>query len=233
MAPLDFIIVQHEEHTTPGSTILWLEKNRLKYRVLRPDCGDVFPDPSLQTAVVICGGIPNVDEDQQFPWLVAEKRWIAEIVKRQIPVVGLCLGAQLLAHVMGTRVFKSPDWEYGWQSVDFTSEFRQWSGVLDCQQRKVFQCHGYQFHLPAGMTSLGSSQATSCQGFYKNRSVLAFQFHPEVDAQWIKLCVEATKRIGPYCEPIENISNSTHQFLEANQVWYFGMLNRFFGINSV
>lgn len=228
MNPLPYIVVQHEDCTTPGSTLAWLKQNQLSHQIIRPDNGDTFPAVDASLRVIVCGGIPNVDQESKFPWLTAEKKWLRELIQQNVPTVGLCLGAQLIADVMGARVFKSKDWEYGWQPLKFTPAFSEWKTSEKSSERFVFQCHGYQFDQPVGTRSLGHSAPTACQGFFKDKSLLAFQFHPEADQDWINRCVEVSKPTGAYCEPISDIPASTLKNLQANQLWFFSLLDHFF-----
>lgn len=223
-----YIVVQHEDCTTPGSTLLWLQQNQFEYKVIRPDLGDSFPKVESSLRVIICGGIPNVDQDESFPWLVKEKKWIGELIKNEVPLLGLCLGAQLMAVELGARVFRAQEWEYGWQPLKLSEDFARWMGGESASQRSVFQCHGYQFELPIALKSLGSSEPGPCQGFFKGKSIFAVQFHPEVNQNWIDLCVKTLKPEGRFCETVDKISKSTHVYLADNQSWYFSILNRFF-----
>lgn len=226
--PKNFLIIQHEDATTPGSTISWLQKNGFSYTITRVDQGETLPKDLFDLGgVIICGGTQNTDQESEFPWLKKEKDFIKLCVSKNIPTLGLCLGAQLLAEVLNAKVFKADKWEYGWQDIFFSKEVSaKWASVFNTH-RKVFQAHGYRFNLPQGFHPLATSPSCEFQGFYSD-DILAFQFHPEVDLNWIQLSLQGFVPNGEYCQNPLEISASNSIYLDSNQLWYFEILNKFF-----
>lgn len=222
------LILQHEEVTPAGSSLKWLEKNQFPYEIIRVDKkAHMLELTSEVSGVIICGGTQNVDQEMEFPWLKKEKTFISECLSKKIPTLGLCLGAQLIADVSGARVFKAEKWEYGWQEIQPASHVSTTWKDLFSEPRKVFQAHGYRFELPKGYHSLASSPACEFQGFYADQ-ILGFQFHPEVDTEWIQLGIKGFVPTGEFCQTPQEIVKDNSLFLQKNEDWYFQILNRFF-----
>ena len=131
--------------------------------------------------LIVMGGEMGVYDDDQYPWLVEEKRAIREAIDHGKVVVGICLGAQLIASVLGARVQLSSKKEIGWFDVDLTREgkkhplFDGFSGRM-----KVFQWHGDAFDIPDGAIHMASSEASPNQAFIFGENVLGLQFHFEI-----------------------------------------------------
>lgn len=218
-----FLIIQHEDVTPSGSTITWLDKNHFSYEIIPAATVLNYPTLDKNHQIIICGGTQNVDQEAQYPWLKKEKKFIASAIKNKNKVLGLCLGAQLIAEVMGAQVFKAAQWEFGWQEIHFdfcnNHHFEN--------SRHVFQAHGYQFTLPIGTSRIAHSEACPNQGF-SNDYTLAFQFHPEVDQTWIDLCLKGEEVTGKFCQSFANIRLDTPKKLQNNISWYFSILDSFF-----
>lgn len=226
-----FLIIQHQDITSPGSTIKWLQKNNLLFEIIRIDKSSTLPDqlkPSI-SGVIICGGTQNVDQESQFPWLKIEKAFINNCLSNKIPILGLCLGAQLIAEVLKANVIKAEKWEYGWQEIQFNPELKahpRWKNLFT-GPKKVFQAHGYRFELPQGYTSIASSSACAFQGFFSDY-VLGFQFHPEADSAWIEESLNGFVPGGEFCQSRQEVHNDNPSFLKNNESWYFEILDLFF-----
>jgi GMP synthase-like glutamine amidotransferase len=139
-----------------------------------------LPSPDELDWLVIMGGPMNIYEEERYPWLSAEKRFIARAVEAGKTVLGICLGAQLIADVLGAAVVKGPHPEIGWFPVikDPAADHTGLGRVLPARF-DAFHWHGDTFALPEGAVPLGRSEACACQGFIYNERVLALQFHLE------------------------------------------------------
>jgi GMP synthase-like glutamine amidotransferase len=126
--------------------------------------------------LVIMGGPMSVNDEDELTWLVQEKQFIRDAIMKGKSVLGICLGAQLIASAMGARVYQNTFKEIGWfpiQGVSSTDNFRFPPSV------QVFHWHGEAFDLPSGAILLASSEGCKNQAFQIGRSVIGLQFHLE------------------------------------------------------
>jgi GMP synthase (glutamine-hydrolysing) len=128
----------------------------------------------------------GVYEADKYKHIRVEMRLIEEALKKEIPVLGICLGAQLLAHVLGSEVRKNPEKEIGWYDLDLTD-----SGLKDPlfthfkPTEKVFQLHGDTFDIPKSTLHLATSATCPSQAFKYGEKVYGLQFHLEADEPMI------------------------------------------------
>ena len=150
----------------------------------------VFPQPEDVDCLVILGGPMSAWDDDKYPWLVIEKRLLRTFVDAEKPVLGICLGAQLLAGVLGARTYSGPCPEIGWFSVTASERAHEHPvGALLPERFETFLWHGDTFDLPDGALGIAGSTAFANQAFIWNR-VLALQFHLEVRPDWVGRLVQ-------------------------------------------
>jgi GMP synthase (glutamine-hydrolysing) len=142
----------------------------------RQDPGDLL---------VVLGGPIGAYDERDYPFLVDEMKLIERSLKKGVPVIGICLGSQLAARVLGARVYPGKAKEIGWNEVSLTQEGRL--SPLGCDGGvagvKVLHWHGDTFDLPANAERLAETPVTSNQAFSMGKSLLALQFHLEVTAR--------------------------------------------------
>lgn len=144
------------------------------------------PDVSRYQALIVLGGPQMPDESDRYPHLRVEMRCIEVALERDIPVLGICLGAQLLAHTLGAAVRPMDEWEIGWHHIEPTREASgdpMFSALT--RPHPVFHWHGYTFDLPAGATHLARSDACENQAFRYGRQAVGLQCHLELDERLI------------------------------------------------
>lgn len=150
---------------------------------------DPHQRPSLDryTALIVLGGPMNADQIETYPNLVTEVDVIREAVDAGMSVLGICLGAQLLATALGGRVTRNAEREIGWFDVRLTEAGRK-DPVMSSFERtqRVFQWHEDGITLPVGVEHLASSPASDVQAFRYGEHVYGFQFHLEVDASLVE-----------------------------------------------
>ena len=143
---------------------------------------DAQPSVDGYHGLIVLGGPMNVDQTDAHPHLEAEVRAIHQAIERDIPVLGICLGAQLIAKALGSSVRPNPQKEIGWYDVAVSDEgsrdplFSHFS-----QSEKLFQWHGDTFAIPEGAVHLASSETCANQAFRYGDKVYGLQFHLEVD----------------------------------------------------
>lgn len=151
----------------------------LDVHTVKPFAGQGLPGHDEVAGAVVMGGPMNVDEVERFPALVAEREWLAEATRRRIPVLGVCLGAQLLARALGAEVRPGEGPEIGFAPVEVSDPDDPVLGGL-APSTDVLHWHGDVFDLPDGAQLLASSAQTECQAF-RAGNAWGVLFHPEAD----------------------------------------------------
>lgn len=147
----------------------------------------VRPALDKYAALIVLGGPMNTDQIDHYPNLVTEVDIIREALDQDMSVLGICLGAQLLAKALGGRVHRNAVREIGWYDVELTSNGRT-DPVLStfAARQEVFQWHEDGIELPPGTVHLARSPASSVQAFRHGEHAYGFQFHLEVDSSLIE-----------------------------------------------
>jgi GMP synthase (glutamine-hydrolysing) len=137
-------------------------------------------------AVLVFGGAMHADQDDRHPWLRQENLFLQRLLDRHVPVLGVCLGAQLLAQAAAAPVGLSSEPEVGWFEIELTAEGRDDPVLGSLPSRfEAFQWHFYTHGLPAGAVELARSRVCT-QAFRLGESAWGVQFHPEVTAEQIE-----------------------------------------------
>ncbi len=167
--------------------------------------GTPLPDPASVDLAVITGGPMSIHDEMEFPWLVEEKKWISELLKRETPVLGICLGAQLIADVMGATVAPMGHKEIGWFPLTSTPEASTVPFASTLQDGlHVLHWHGDQFDIPSGGIRLWQSERCPHQGFTAG-SALGLQFHLELDSETLgNLIDHARNELEPDTDGIQS-----------------------------
>jgi GMP synthase-like glutamine amidotransferase len=160
-------VLQHHRTEGAGQIAVWARRAGVELAVYRADLEDL-PEPGLAPCVLL-GGPWNVNEPPA--WMCREQNWLALHLACGAPVLGICLGSQLLAQALGGSVTRMPSPETGWTTVDFT----------DGRRREFLQWHEDAFTLPPG-AELIASTASCAQMFRTSGGHAGIQFHPEWDA---------------------------------------------------
>lgn len=175
------LAIVHEDHAGPG---VFGEAIRERGEVLEewmvPTVAEPPRDPLSYDAVLVLGGAVNVDEGDEHPWLHAERALLGELLERQVPLLGLCLGSQMVAQAAGAVPRRAPRPEIGWHTVELTEAGGDdpLLGPLG-PSFEAFQWHSYEFPLPPGAVALARSEVC-LQGARIGEAAWAIQFHPEV-----------------------------------------------------
>ena len=178
--------IQHVPFESLGALENWVHKPGNKVTSTRLYEDTKLPFVELFDVLIILGGPMSVHDEDRYRFLVAEKVLIKRALEKGKKVIGICLGAQLIAEVMGGHVSLNTEQEIGWFPVSLSEAalnhpcFKDVSHTID-----AFHWHGEFFSIPEHCTPIGKSEACSTQGFIWKNQALALQFHLEITAQGI------------------------------------------------
>jgi GMP synthase (glutamine-hydrolysing) len=185
------LAIVHQRNAGPGVFGEEIEAKGVELRTWRPAEGEPAPsDIHDHEAVITFGGAMHVDEEDRHPWLAAEKAVLRELVAAGVPILGVCLGSQLVAEAAGALPRRAREPEIGWREVELTPEAADdpLLGALP-PRFDAFQWHSYEAPLPPGAVALAHSPL-SLQAYRIADNAWGIQFHAEVGAtdaqEWIR-----------------------------------------------
>jgi len=210
------LVVQHFACETIGTIELALRSQGLSFRYIRVHQGDAVPAHLGDAAgLIVMGGPMSVYDHGRLPHLGQEMRLVESALELGRPVLGVCLGSQLLAHVLGARVYPGQFKEIGWHSVKISPAAKHdvtWAAVPG--QFFGFHWHGDAFDLPSGATLLASSVLTPHQAFRFGASAYGILFHMEVTAPQIdELAAAFPDELHQVGASVEELRESTRRHL--------------------
>ncbi len=214
--------LQHAQGEGPGEIANWAAGNGHSLTGTHWYRGDAAPDPKSIDFLVIMGGGMNINQHRDYPWLVPEKALIAEVIAREKPVLGICLGAQLIADVIGGKVFQSPEYEIGWHPIRTLEIIRDHPLFAHVPAEfTALHWHGDTFSLPPEATVLASSDACPNQAFICRDNIVGLQFHAEVRPEDVRFFVQgetAPLPEGKYVQSFEQILAGDHYIPKVHQL---------------
>ncbi len=149
--------------------------------------GEALPAVQEIDALAVMGGPMNVYQYRDHPWLLDEKRFIERAIEAGVPTIGVCLGAQLIADVLGAKVYQNPQVEIGWFELQTVAKPSSEGLLRDLPEHfMAFHWHGDTFDIPSGAAHLARSEACRNQAFQYDRHVVGLQFHLEYSARSIE-----------------------------------------------
>jgi GMP synthase-like glutamine amidotransferase len=183
-------VLQHVPFEGLGSIEAWLSERGAAVHTTRFYQSPALPDPRSLDLVIVMGGPMSVNDEREHPWLKQEKAFVREAADRGAAVLGVCLGAQMIASAWGARVFANAHREIGWFPVQAVAT--DGDAFRFPTQATVFHWHGETFDLPPGAVQLASSAGCENQAFQIGSNVIGLQFHleatPETAHQLIRHC---------------------------------------------
>jgi len=170
--------MQHVPFEGLGSIETWLTKTGYQISATRLFESEALPAVHDIDLLVIMGGPMSVNDESAYPWLIVEKEFIRDAIHAGKTVLGICLGAQLIATALGARVYPNAVKEIGWFPL---TRIAPRAGLMSSfpESVDVFHWHGETFDLPSGATRLASSKACDNQAFQVGDTVVGLQFHLE------------------------------------------------------
>ncbi|HEY5806998.1 MAG TPA: gamma-glutamyl-gamma-aminobutyrate hydrolase family protein [Povalibacter sp.] len=202
------LVFQHSAREPLGVLDPLLRKSGFRVRYVNfSRHADMQPDVSKYNGLIVLGGAMNVDQADRYPHLTTEIAAIQEALRLEIPVLGICLGAQLLAAALGANVRPNPVREIGWYRIHPTeaAQTDRLCRHFDGNQH-VFQWHAYTFDLPEGAVHLASTPTCPHQAFRYGDRAYGLQFHLEADHHLIQRWLH----VPEYRSEIEALGSTDH-----------------------
>jgi GMP synthase-like glutamine amidotransferase len=225
--------LQHVAFENPGSIVEWAKKNAhtISYTYFF-EKNFTLPNVNDIDALLVMGGYMNVDEETKYPWLAAEKQFIQKAIAANKKVMGICLGAQLIAAALGYKVYYATEKEIGFYPISFTavalhhSLFNHFTNSYN-----VFHWHGDTFDLPTNAQLIASTATCRHQAFLIGNNVLALQFHFEINEKIIEDMLlhdgHELEEQGDFIQTEKTIRQQYH-YLQQNKKDMFLLLDKFF-----
>jgi len=182
--------LQHVDFEGLGTIEEWVREKRHTLSCTRLFAGESVPELNSFDLLIVMGGPMGVHDQGEYPWLQEEKTFLRTVIAAAKPVLGVCLGAQLLAAVLGARVFPNKEKEIGWFPVSRARLVPQPLATLLPEQQTVFHWHGDTFTLPEKASRLYSSAACVNQAFVYEERVVGLQFHLETTPDTVMTLIE-------------------------------------------
>lgn len=214
--------LQHVSFEGLGSIEIWAKLNGHSITATRLFAGDSLPPFNEFDWLVILGGPMNIFEDLKYPWLEDEKAFIKNAIDYGKIVIGICLGAQLLADALGAMVYQNRYREIGWFPIHKNKAATQ-SALSSALPNTIeaFHWHGDSFDLPLGTVHLASSEGCENQAFTYEDRVIGIQFHLETMRRNAEDLIEHCRDEmdgGPFIQTPEQILSEKAPFNEINRV---------------
>ncbi|MFA6564437.1 MAG: type 1 glutamine amidotransferase [Verrucomicrobiia bacterium] len=216
--------LQHVPFEGLASIETWAAARGHQVAVTRLYAGDPLPRLDQFDWLVVMGGPMNIYEEDKFPWLVAEKRFIKTAIEGGKVTLGVCLGAQLIADVLGGPVHKNAHKEIGWFPVRKTKTAAR-SRVFEAlpAELEVFHWHGDTFVLPSGAIHVARSAACENQAFIFDERVVGLQFHLETTPDSARLLAQHCADelvVGPFIQTAEAMLSDKRRFDRINKTMW-------------
>lgn len=213
--------LQHVPFEGLGSIEEWLKNAGYQITKTQLFSNDVLPEIADIDFLIVMGGPMSVNDEIAYPWLVKEKQFIKNIVESGKPVLGICLGAQLIAHAMGAKIYPNLLKEIGWFPIESVVSDDQ-SVFQFPEETPVFHWHGETFELPESAVHLAKSEGCKHQAFQIGERVIGLQFHMETTPLSAKAIVENCRDElvdGKYIQAESKIlAASQEQYLSINRL---------------
>ena len=215
------LVFQHVAHKILGTLNPALKERGLNIRYVNFE-RNPEEQPSMQkyNGLIILGGHMGVYEADTYKHIKVEMQLIEEALKKNIPILGICLGAQLLAHVLGANVRKNKEKEVGWCDINLTEEGKKDSLLSHFSPvEKIFQLHGDTFDIPQSAIQLASSEVCHGQAFKYGDKVYGLQFHLEADQAMILRWLDNPRNQAEIFNAhekysIEQVRNETEKYIK-------------------
>ena len=227
--------LQHVEFEDPAFILDWAKDKGHAVTCTNLFAGEELPSVENFDLLVIMGGPMNIYEHEEYSWLAKEKEFIRSSISEGKAAMGICLGAQLIADVLGGKVTRNKEKEIGWMPVSMTEQARTSVFMKNFpRQFTPLHWHGDTFSIPPGAIHLAESEGCANQAFEYEGRVLALQFHLEATPESVrKLLANCASDLTPgkYVQSEKQIVPDNEKLISA-QILMSLILNRFVPVLS-
>jgi GMP synthase-like glutamine amidotransferase len=226
-----FHCLQHVPFETPGNIEVWAKQKGHAISFTFFFNKGELPSVDEFDALLIMGGPMSVHDENDFAWLIKEKEFIAAAIREHKKILGICLGAQLIADVLGAKVYSNKDKEIGFMPVHFNEDALKKPFFTNFNpEETVFHWHGETFDLPDEAVLLASTETCTNQAFMIGDNITGLQFHLEVTPEIVKdmLAHEGHELVpAPHIHQAAKILEGLG-YLRRNKTILFSLLDHFF-----
>lgn len=214
-------VLQHVSFEDPGTVLDWARERKISVEFTRFFQQEKLPETDEFDLLLVMGGPMGPSDTKKYPWLNQEKAFLKKCLSADKKMIGICLGAQLLAETLGAKVFSNNKKEIGWFPIlkNNTAE-HEILKLFKQETLPAFHWHGDTFNLPESAVRLFSSKATANQAFAWSNRVFALQFHWEVKSENVRLLLEnsaADLTDEPFVQHPEDMLANPALFTEARK----------------
>lgn len=215
---MQVFIFQHVEFEGPGAILPYLQSKGHEVHIVRLYAGDKIPHEDDVDFAILMGGPMSVLDEAKYPYFMKEKELCRDMVQMGKPILGICLGAQMIACAFGAAIKKNPEKEIGWYPITLNEKF---SRELHLPSSiNVFHWHGETFNIPDVAEPFASSQACKNQAFMLG-SAIALQFHLEATSDSMESMLnngseEIESGVAQGCKFVQN-ADEIRKFSKQNK----------------
>jgi GMP synthase-like glutamine amidotransferase len=218
---------QHVAFEGLGCIENWISEKQHNLTYTKFFQNDSLPEIDNIDWLIVLGGPMGVHDEDLYPWLQYEKTFLKRAIDANKIVIGICLGAQLIADVLGAKVYPNQYKEIGWLDVSLTPEGSKTALFEGFNETiKVFQWHGDTFDLPNGAKHLFLSKACKIQCYLNKTNVLGLQFHFEITEECLKEMINHGKHELKQAKYVQNEESilAQSEFIKSNNDMMFRVL---------
>jgi len=223
--------IQHISFEHPASLLKWAKQHDHSISITH-----IYEDISLPSVndfdmLVMMGGPMGAYEENKYDWLKTEKKFVKDAIDANKKVLGICLGCQIIADVLGSKVYPHTQKEIGWWPVKKVEANKDHALIKNLPDTfTTFHWHGDTFDLPEGATHLFYSEACSQQGFVYKNNVAALQFHPEVEANLLHNLTEHDRAeliTAPFIQSEETLNQLLPSHIDKQFAYISSFIDEF------
>ena len=227
--------LQHVSFETLSCLEDWAYKPGNRVTATRFFEDDRLPFVDAFDMLIVLGGPMSIGDEAKYPWLKKEKELIAKAIAKGKMVLGICLGSQLVAEVLGSKVYANKEKEIGWFPVQIPDSISSPLNIIP-SETMVFHWHGDTFDLPNSATLLASTTVCMNQAYFVNHNILGLQFHLEANeksmAEFIAHGKSELEQGGNFVQTEAELQAGVAIYAAANQKYLIEILNRWVSLNA-